>query len=73
MPDQPIVDRYMSRHVHNYPGSFSEEWDNSSIASLLQKCLCQAIEQQPNHANLDHGLAIDGQPFIVPAMPTVIE
>ncbi len=24
----------MSRHVHNYPGSFSEEWDNSSIASL---------------------------------------
>ena len=30
---QPIVDRYMSGPAHNYPGSFSEVWDNSSIAS----------------------------------------
>jgi len=30
---QPIVDRYLSGPAHNYPGSFSEVWDNSSIAS----------------------------------------
>ena len=31
--DQPIVNRYMSCPAHNYPGSFSEVQDNSSIAS----------------------------------------
>ena len=32
--DQPIVNRYMSCPAHNYPGSFSEVQDNSSIASI---------------------------------------
>ena len=30
---QPIVNRYMNCPAHNDPGSFSEVWDNSSIAS----------------------------------------
>ena len=35
--DQPIVNRYMSCPAHNYPGSFSEVQDNSSIASYYEK------------------------------------
>lgn len=37
MRDQPIVNRYMSRPAHNYPGSFSQVWENSSIASEYLK------------------------------------
>jgi len=40
---QPIVDRYMSGPAHNYPGSFSEVWDNSSIASLYNNFIVKIM------------------------------
>ncbi len=59
MPDQPIVDRYMSRHVHNYPGSFSEEWDNSSIASSI--CDLSVIEVNSRAIHLSINMKKKGQ------------